>query len=98
MGPGETLSLAALVVMVIVITAIIAGAYRSRLAFRQRELEMKVELARLELEAAKTRPDTSPLENRVRVLERIATDTATQRARDLASQIDELAKPDPVLN
>ncbi|MDE2170519.1 MAG: hypothetical protein KGJ57_14010 [Sphingomonadales bacterium] len=94
MGPGETLSLAAVLVAVIAITGIVAGAYRSRLAFRQRELELKIELARVELETARAHPDPSPLEHRVRVLERIATD----RARDLASQIDELAKPDPLLN
>jgi type II secretory pathway pseudopilin PulG len=93
-GPGETLSLAALAVMIIAVTAILASAYRSRLAFRQREMELRLELAKVELEAARATPDTSPLEGRVRVLERIATD----RARDLASQIDDLAKPDPLLN
>lgn len=94
MGPGETLSLAAVMVALIAITGIIASTYRSRLAFRQRELELKIELARVELETTRAHPDPSPLEHRVRVLERIATD----RARDLASQIDDLAKPDPLLN
>lgn len=94
MGPGETLSLAALAVMVIAVTGILASAYRNRLLFRQREMEMKLELAKVELEAARATPEPSALEGRVRVLERIATD----RARDLASQIDDLAKPDPLLN
>ena len=95
MGPGETLSLAALAVMVIATTAILASAYRHRLTLRHREIEMQVELAKLELEAART---NSPLESRVRLLERLATDNAARRARDLADRIDGPAKPAPLLN
>lgn len=98
MGPGETLSLAVLAVMVLGLGGIIASILRQRLVFRQRELELKVELARLELETTRANPVPDALEHRVRVLERIATDTPAQRARDLADQIDELSKPDPLLN
>lgn len=98
MGPGETLSLALLAVMVLGLGGIIASILRNRLVFRQRELELKVELARLELEAARANPAPDALEHRVRVLERIATDTPAQRARDLAEQIESLSKPDPLLN
>jgi Tfp pilus assembly protein PilO len=94
MGPGETLSLAALVVMVLGLAGIVSSTLRQRLVFRQREMELKIELARVELEAARTNPAPALLESRVRVLERIATD----RTRDLASQIDALSKPDPILN
>lgn len=94
MGPGETLSVGVLAVMVLGLAGIIAHILRQRLVFRHREMELKVELAKLELEAARTNPEAGLLENRVRVLERIATD----RARDLAAQIEDLSKPDPVLN
>jgi hypothetical protein len=98
MGPGETLSLAVLAVMVLGLGGIVASILRQRLVFRQRELELKVELARLELEAGHANPAPDALEHRVRVLERIATDTPAQRARDLAAQIEDLSKPDPLLN
>jgi cell division protein FtsL len=95
MHAGDTVGLIAVVTMVICIMGCITAMYHQRLIFRQRALETKVELARLELETARTAlPEQAALENRVRVLERIATD----RNRDLAEQIEALGKPHTALN
>ena len=83
MGPGETISLIAVVVFLIVILGMAYSAYETRLKFKQRKLE---------LEAGKPAGDgasaqiIAELEKRVRVLERIATD----RGQDVAAEIEAL--------
>ena len=90
MGPGETIGLIAVVVLLIVVLGMAYSAYENRLKFKQRKLE-------LELEAKKTRggdasADTiAKLEQRMRVLERIATD----RGHDIAVQIEALRDKRP---
>lgn len=95
MHAGDIIGQIAVTIMVICTVGCITAMYRQRLIFRQRELETRLELARLELETARTAlPEQAALENRVRVLERIATD----RNRELADQIEALGKPHTVLN
>ena len=84
MGPGETISLIAVVVFMIVVLGIAYSAYETRLKFKQRQLE-------LEADKATSRDGASAqtfaeLEKRVRVLERIAT----ERGQDVAAQIEAL--------
>ncbi len=95
MHAGDIVGQIAVTIMVICTMGCIAGMYHQRLVFLQRGLETRLELAKLELETARAaQPEQAALENRVRVLERIATD----RNRDLAEQIEALGKPHTVLN
>jgi hypothetical protein len=84
MGPGDVMGLVAVIIGFISVTGILTGAYKSKLKVRERELELRI------LEAGK-RADPSPagdarLEQRLRVLERIATD----KGPNLAAQIEQL--------
>ena len=72
---------------IIAVTSIIADAYRSRLAFKQRALEAKAQSA--SENAAQSAATAERLEQRVRVLERIATDKSAQ----LATQIEDMREP-----
>ncbi|HUQ13202.1 MAG TPA: hypothetical protein VM055_02900 [Novosphingobium sp.] len=84
MGPGETMSLIAVVVLGIVVLGVMLEAYRHRLKFKERELELTAQATAEK--AAQYAAHTERLEARVRVLERIATAKGT----DLAAQIEDL--------
>lgn len=76
-----------MLVVVPVVLGIGADIYKRRLAFRERELDL---LSRQAAEkAAQYAAHTERLEQRVRVLERIATD----KNADLALQIESLREP-----
>lgn len=87
----EAIALCAFVIGAIVLAGIVLEAYNSRLRARTKELELKVRLTKAEGIARAPRIDE--MEDRLRVLERIATD----RAPDLAAQIDDLRTPLPKL-
>jgi hypothetical protein len=81
---GEFMGLATVVIGLIVVLGMATEAYKRRLAFKERELEI---LSRQTAEkAAQYAAHSERLEARVRVLERIATD----KSSDLALQIDDL--------
>lgn len=87
MSPEETMALLVLMIGIIIITSIIAEAYKRRLTFKERQLELKAALA--SEHAAQSAATAERLEQRVRVLERIATDKSAQ----LASQIEDMREP-----
>ena len=82
MGPGEALSLLGLCAFGIALLAMIFAVYSKRLAFKQRQLELQADTRRGGADAGRV----AQLEQRVRVLERIATD----RGHDVAHQIEAL--------
>lgn len=84
MSPGEFLGLLTVVVGAVLVLLMLTSAYKRRLDFKLRKLELEAQ-ARAPLPApAGDRADL--LEDRVRVLERIATD----RGQDIAHQIESL--------
>ena len=87
MSPEETMALLVLIVGIISIAGIIGEAYKRRLDFKQRSLELKAQQANEH--AAQSAATAERLEQRVRVLERIATD----KSATLASQIEDMREP-----
>ena len=86
MGLGETIALAASICGVIAVLGILGEAYKRRLDFKERQLEL---LASSTAEkAAQYAAHNERLEARVQVLERIATDKST----GLAAEIEDLRK------
>ena len=87
MSPAETMALLVLIVGIISIAGIIGEAYKRRLEFKQRGLELRAQHA--SANAAQSAATAERLEQRVRVLERIATD----KSAALASQIEDMREP-----
>lgn len=80
----DTFALGALVIGLAIVICVLADAYKRRLAFRERELEL---LSKQTAEkAAQYAAQAERLEQRVRVLERIATEQNT----DLSLRIENL--------
>ncbi|MFM5886552.1 MAG: hypothetical protein ACKOQ3_14690 [Novosphingobium sp.] len=81
---GSFMGLSAVVIGAVSIVGILTGAYKSKLRVRERELELQI------LQAGKPAampPSADPrLEQRLRVLERIATD----KGPNLAAEIEQL--------
>lgn len=86
MSFGDFMGLAALMTGLIAVVAILAGAYKGRLAFQERKLEIMA--GHTAEKAAQYATHNAELENRVRVLERIITDG--DGSRDIALQIEAL--------
>ena len=84
MGPGETMSLIAVVVLVIVVLGLAYGVFERMLKFKERQLELTA--ANTAERAAQYAATNQTLEDRMRVLERIVTD----RGYDVATQIEAL--------
>jgi len=82
MGPGEALVGLGVCALGITFLALIFATYSKRLAFKQRKLELEAEVRM----SAGPGPAVAQLEQRVRVLERIAT----ERGQDVAHQIEAL--------
>ncbi|SFG14264.1 hypothetical protein SAMN05518801_10863 [Novosphingobium sp. CF614] len=80
----------ALMVALITVVSILAGAYKRHLAYRERKLEIMV--GQTAEKAAQYAAHSAQLENRVRVLERIITDG---RSSDIAMQIEALRDIEP---
>ena len=85
MGPGDVMAFAALMMTIVAVFVLITSTYKRRIDYKLRSLELK---SRAGQQRVTTEPSEAfkQLEKRVRVLERIATD----RAPDLASQIEAL--------
>jgi hypothetical protein len=90
MSPGDFLGLCAVLITIISVFAILMGAYKRRLAFLERKLEITV--GATAEKAAQYAAQNSTLENRVRVLERIITDGGS--GHDIALQIEALRVED----
>ena len=86
---GEFMGLAAILGSMVAVFGIVAGAYKQRLTFLERKLEITA--GATAERAARYATDNSELENRVRVLERIITDGGS--GRDIALQIEALREP-----
>jgi hypothetical protein len=91
MSPADVITLVSvfftLVVVIPVVAAAWSDAHRRQLAFRQRELELTAD--QTAEKAAQYVAHVGRLEQRVRVLERIATD----KGADLAARIEDLRVP-----
>ena len=85
MGPGEAISLLGICALGIVFLGVAFSAYSRRLTFRQRQLELEAQVRIAGLQGASD-AQAGKLEQRVRVLERIAT----ERGQDIAHQIEAL--------
>lgn len=84
MNAGEFFGLVAAIVGLISLVSILASLYKRNLEFKERKLELEVQAAAARVATPGAGNDL--LEERVRVLERIATD----RSPELASQIEAL--------
>jgi len=83
---GDFMGLSAIMATIVACFAILAGAYKRRLAFLERKFEITAgETAE---KAAQYAAHNTELEARVRVLERIATDGGSQLG--IAAQIEAL--------
>ncbi|MEC9067146.1 MAG: hypothetical protein VX569_07675 [Pseudomonadota bacterium] len=89
MSLPEAIAFCALIVGFIVAAGIVLSAYESRMKHRRKELELQVRLAEAK---GRQRSDAEigRMEERLQVLERIATD----RSPDLAREIDALRLAD----
>lgn len=82
MGPGDIIAFIALLTGIILVSVIVLTGYRHRLRIKERQLELQA--------TGHAAPvDVERLEQRLRVLERIATAKST----DLAAQIEDLREP-----
>ncbi|MCT2398855.1 hypothetical protein [Novosphingobium mangrovi (ex Huang et al. 2023)] len=90
MSPEEVVALLVLMTAVIIVVWILAGTYKRHLAFQERKLEIMA--SQTAEKAAQYAAQNAQLENRVRVLERIATDGGSS---DIASQIEALRGTEP---
>lgn len=84
MGFPEAVAFCALVVGLISVSGILLDAHNRRLKHREKELELQVRLA--EAQGRKGSGEVAQLEQRLRVLERIATD----KGSTLAAEIEDL--------
>ncbi|WP_338467961.1 hypothetical protein RXV95_05230 [Novosphingobium sp. ZN18A2] len=92
MSAADTMALLGMVVLVIVLIGVAGDVYKRRLAFKERELELMSKSSAQE--AAQFAAQAERLEQRVRVLERIATDADAGKAgADIAAQIEGLRDP-----
>lgn len=88
MSPEDTIAFAALMIGLLAVIGILADAYKRRLAFKERKLELAAKESADQ--AAHFAAQAQKLEARVRVLERIATDRPGQETAALAAEIEDL--------
>ena len=89
MGPGETIALIAIVGGLISVTILVATIFKRIMSYKEKQLTLTAD--RTAEKAAQYASHVQLLEQRVRVLERIATD----KGADLALQIEELRETRP---
>ena len=89
MSVGDVFGLMAVVAGMIAMVSILAGVYKRHLAFQERKLEIMA--GQTAEKAAQYAAQNAKLEDRVRVLERIATDGSD----DVARQIEALRDSQP---
>lgn len=87
MNFADTVAFAALIIGLIAGSGIWLSAYQSRLKNRERELELRARIA--EAEAQGSQSELAQLEQRTRVLERIATDGKAKLANEIEALRDE---------
>ncbi len=88
MNAADAIAFAALIIGLVSVVGVLADVYKRRIAFKERKLELA---ARESAEqAAHFAGQAQRLEQRVRVLERIATDGEGQHAAALAGEIEDL--------
>ena len=88
MNAADAIAFAALMIGLAIVISVFADVYKRRLAFKERKLELA---SRDNADkAAHFAAQAQRLEQRVRVLERIATDREGNQAADLAEQIEDL--------
>ena len=87
MNFAEAVAFCGLVIGIIAISGIVLEAYNRKLKNRERELELRVRLA--EADGRSRVAGVPQIEDRLRVLERIAID----RGGDLAGEIEALREP-----
>jgi cell division protein FtsL len=85
MGPGETIAALAFAGVLIAVVCVLCSVFVRWISYKQRKMELEAEARNT---ARQTHKDdyVELLEERVRVLERIATD----RGQDIAHQIESL--------
>ena len=89
---GEFMAFAVVVGGTIAIVRTMAEVYKRKLALREREIELKLQ-HRSGSEASASADTIARLEDRVRVLERIATDKSEAVAAQIEALRDERAAP-----
>jgi hypothetical protein len=87
MNIAEAIAFGALVMGLISGAGIWLSAYQSRLKNRETELELRARIAEAEAQGSQT--ELAQLEQRTRVLERIATDGKTRLASEIEALRDE---------
>lgn len=88
MNAADAIAFAALMIGLVSVLGVLADVYKRRLAFKERKLELAAKDSAEQ--AAHFAAQAQRLEQRVRVLERIATDREGQGAAELAGQIEDL--------
>ena len=88
MNAADAIAFAALMIGLVSVLGVLADVYKRRLAFKERKLELAAKDSAEQ--AAHFAAQAQRLEQRVRVLERIATDREGQDAAELAGQIEDL--------
>lgn len=88
-GPGETIAVVAIVGGLIAVTILVGTIFKWIMSYKEKTLELTAD--RTAEKAAQYASHVQLLEERVRVLERIATD----KGADLAQQIEDL-RSEPV--
>jgi hypothetical protein len=88
MGPGDAIAAVALFGFLIAVMIVVGSSIHRAIAYKQRKMELAAEQKRNDRGSARS-DYIEQLEERVRVLERIATD----REPDLARQIEALREP-----
>jgi len=89
MGPGETIALVAIVGGLIAVTILVGTIFKRIMSYKEKQLTLTAD--RTAEKAAQYASHVQLLEQRVRVLERIASD----KGADLALQIEELRETRP---
>jgi hypothetical protein len=84
MGPGDAIAAVAFAGVLIAVLIVIGESFKRWVSYKQRRVELEAETRRATLSERSEREEI--LEERVRVLERIATD----RGLDVAHQIESL--------
>lgn len=88
MNAADAIAFAALMIGLTSVFGFVADVYKRRLAFKERKLELAAKESAEQ--AAHFAAQAQKLEQRVRVLERIATDREANHAAALAGEIEDL--------
>jgi hypothetical protein len=93
MGPGETIGLVAVIGLLLAVIMTGSQMFRRFLSYKERQLTLTAD--RTAEKAAQYAAHVERLEERMRVLERIATDKGVHLAAEIEDLRGELAPADP---